>query len=282
MPSETDRLVHGTRTTTAAPSRPRAVKRPDASERSPDGRPPRGLAVAGRAFASVIREKCTSYFAEALPRCRRPHISAKPVTGPKPLQNGGFADQVPTSAPHRLVSPLISGLAVRPSSLLVLQVSLAKSLHGALPPPSSRGHLEGCDLAHHSGLPDSHLPCFGRSSPPCRPPQPKRTCWDATLSGGGSALQGHIRREGADLGDHGSTSSTSAATAPSAARAAVGASESSGGPRRSVRPVAASFARPRNAGARPRAALPPARTARRPLPESSPPWPSTPTSCSAV
>ena len=159
MPSETDRLVHGTRATTAAPSRPRAVKRPDASERSPDGRPPRGLAVAGRAFASVIREKCTSYFAEALPRCRRPHISAKPVTGPKPLQNGGFADQVPTSAPHRLVSPLISGLAVRPSSLLVLQVSLAKSLHGALPPPSSRGHLEGCDLAHHSGLPDSHLPC---------------------------------------------------------------------------------------------------------------------------
>ena len=87
---------------------------------------------------------------------------------------------------------------------------------------------------------------------------------------------------GADRRDRGSTSSTSAVTAPSAARTAEGASGSNGGRRRSVRPVVASFLRPRSAAARPKAASPAARTARRPSPGSSPPWPSTPTSCPAV
>ena len=33
-------------------------------------------------------------------------------------------------------------------------------------------------------------------SPPCRRPRSERTSWDAPLSKGGSALQGHIRRRG--------------------------------------------------------------------------------------
>ena len=82
--------------------------------------------------------------------------------------------------------------------------------------------------------------------------------------------------------DRGSTSSMSAAIVPSVARTAGSASGSNAGLGRAVRPAAASFVRPRNAGARPRAVLPAARTARRPSPASSPPWPSTPTFCPAA
>ena len=42
-----------------------------------------------------------------------------------------------------------------------------------------------------------HLPCFGRSPPPCRQPRAERTCRETLpLRQGGSALQGHIRRRG--------------------------------------------------------------------------------------
>ena len=50
---------------------------------------------------------------------------------------------------------------------------------------------------HHSGSFVGHLPCFGRSPPPCRQPRAERTCrGDKPCSGGGSALQGHIRQRG--------------------------------------------------------------------------------------
>ena len=133
---------------------------------------------------------------------------------------------------------------------------------------------------HHCGASGCRLPCFGPSPLPCRQSRRERTSWDVPLSEGGSALQGHIRRR--DRRDRGSTSSMSAATAPSAAGTVASASGSSGAPRISVRPAAVSFVRPRSAGVRPRAALPLARTARRPSPASSPPWPSTPTCCPAT
>jgi hypothetical protein len=76
--------------------------------------------------------------------------------------------------------------------------------------------------------------------------------------------------------DLGSTSSMSAAIELSGAWAAASASGSNGDPGQSVRRAVASFVRPKSAAARPRVALLLARTARRPLPASSPPWPNTP------
>ena len=139
--------------------------------------------------------------------------------------------------------------------------------------------LEECDPTHHSGS----LGAIFRAlvGLPALPAASSRAnVVGRSVQQGGSALQGHIRRR--DRRDRGSTSSTSAA---------IGAQRCQGcgkrfwierRPKDSVRPAAASCVRPRSAGARPRAALLAARTARRPSLASSPPWPSTPTSCPAT
>jgi hypothetical protein len=127
------------------------------------------------------------------------------------------------------------------------------------------GALSGrhTDLAHHSGASGRHLPCFRGSPPPCWPSRAERTC-PIERPFSKEAAPCKATSEDAARRDRGSTSSTSAITVPSAAKVAGSASGSNAAHVRSVRPVAGSCVRPRSAAARPRAALPAARTARRP------------------
>ena len=90
---------------------------------------------------------------------------------------------------------------------------------------------QGCGRANHIGSSGDHLPCFRRSSPPCRQPLSRANVWRSEPQRR-EAEPCKATFEGAARQARGSTSSMSAATTPSGARSAGSASGSNAGPRR--------------------------------------------------